>query len=51
VIYDGRIVAQFAGAEATMGELGLYMTGARGAGGEGPGGPEPGPPDSREPAA
>jgi simple sugar transport system ATP-binding protein len=30
VIYDGRIVAQFRGAEATMSELGLYMTGARG---------------------
>jgi ABC-type uncharacterized transport system ATPase subunit len=29
VIYDGRIVAQFRGSEATMGELGLYMTGAR----------------------
>jgi general nucleoside transport system ATP-binding protein len=50
VIYDGRIVAQFPGAEATMGELGLYMTGARGAGAGGEG-PEPGPPDSREPAA
>jgi simple sugar transport system ATP-binding protein len=30
VIHDGRIVAQFRGAEATMSELGLYMTGARG---------------------
>jgi ABC-type uncharacterized transport system ATPase subunit len=30
VIYDGRIVAQFKGSEATMSELGLYMTGARG---------------------
>jgi ABC-type uncharacterized transport system ATPase subunit len=30
VIYDGRIVAQLRGAEATMSELGLYMTGARG---------------------
>jgi general nucleoside transport system ATP-binding protein len=30
VIYDGRIVAQFTGSEATMSELGLYMTGARG---------------------
>jgi simple sugar transport system ATP-binding protein len=29
VIHDGRIVAQFAGTEATMSELGLYMTGAR----------------------
>jgi general nucleoside transport system ATP-binding protein len=29
VIHDGRIVAQFAGSEATMSELGLYMTGAR----------------------
>jgi general nucleoside transport system ATP-binding protein len=29
VIYDGRIVAQFPGADATMSELGLYMTGAR----------------------
>jgi simple sugar transport system ATP-binding protein len=29
VIYDGRIVGQFPGSEATMGELGLYMTGAR----------------------
>jgi simple sugar transport system ATP-binding protein len=29
VIYDGRIVAQLRGSEATMGELGLYMTGAR----------------------
>ena len=29
VIYGGRIVAQFRGAEASMGELGLYMTGAR----------------------
>ena len=34
-----------------MSELGLYMTGARGAGDEGPGGPEAGPPDTREPAA
>jgi simple sugar transport system ATP-binding protein len=30
VIYDGRIVAQVRGSEATMSELGLYMTGARG---------------------
>jgi ABC-type uncharacterized transport system ATPase subunit len=30
VIYDGRIVAQLRGSEATMSELGLYMTGARG---------------------
>jgi general nucleoside transport system ATP-binding protein len=29
VIYDGRIVGQFPGSQATMGELGLYMTGAR----------------------
>lgn len=29
VIYDGRIVKEFAGSEATMSELGLYMTGAR----------------------
>ncbi|HEU4398579.1 MAG TPA: ABC transporter ATP-binding protein [Actinomycetota bacterium] len=29
VIYDGRIVAQLRGSEATMSELGLYMTGAR----------------------
>jgi ABC-type uncharacterized transport system ATPase subunit len=29
VIHDGRIVGQFAGSEATMSELGLYMTGAR----------------------
>jgi simple sugar transport system ATP-binding protein len=36
VIYDGRIVAQFRGAEATMSELGLYMTGARGGGDEEP---------------
>jgi simple sugar transport system ATP-binding protein len=34
VIHDGRIVAQFRGAEATMSELGLYMTGARGEQGE-----------------
>jgi ribose transport system ATP-binding protein len=34
VIYDGRIVAQFQGSEATMSELGLYMTGARGEQGE-----------------
>ncbi|HYY79967.1 MAG TPA: ABC transporter ATP-binding protein, partial [Actinomycetes bacterium] len=34
VIYDGRIVAQFAGSEATMSELGLYMTGARSGGQE-----------------
>jgi general nucleoside transport system ATP-binding protein len=30
VIYDGRITAEFPGSEATMAELGLYMTGARG---------------------
>jgi ABC-type uncharacterized transport system ATPase subunit len=30
VIHDGRIVATFRGSEATMSELGLYMTGARG---------------------
>jgi simple sugar transport system ATP-binding protein len=29
VIYDGRIVKEFKGSEATMSELGLYMTGAR----------------------
>ncbi len=29
VIYDGRIVKEFSGSEATMSELGLYMTGAR----------------------
>jgi ABC-type uncharacterized transport system ATPase subunit len=29
VIYDGRIVTELDGAEATMNELGLYMTGAR----------------------
>ncbi|GAC1511688.1 MAG: ABC transporter ATP-binding protein [Candidatus Dormibacteraceae bacterium] len=29
VIYDGRIVKEFAGAETTISELGLYMTGAR----------------------
>jgi general nucleoside transport system ATP-binding protein len=29
VIHDGRIVGQFRGSEATMSELGLYMTGAR----------------------
>jgi ABC-type uncharacterized transport system ATPase subunit len=52
VIYDGRIVAQFRGSEATMSELGLYMTGARaGEDPEGFGGPEAGPPNGREPAA
>ena len=30
VIHDGRIVGQFAGSEATMSELGLYMTGLSG---------------------
>jgi ABC-type uncharacterized transport system ATPase subunit len=34
VIYDGRITAEFRGSEATMAELGLYMTGARGARGQ-----------------
>jgi general nucleoside transport system ATP-binding protein len=29
VLFDGRLVREFAGSEATMSELGLYMTGAR----------------------
>jgi ABC-type uncharacterized transport system ATPase subunit len=29
VIFDGRLVKEFTGSEATMSELGLYMTGAR----------------------
>jgi general nucleoside transport system ATP-binding protein len=50
VIHDGRLVAQLPGSEATMSELGLYMTGAR-AGSEGPVSPEGGPPSGQEPAA
>jgi ABC-type uncharacterized transport system ATPase subunit len=29
VLFDGRLVKEFGGSEATMSELGLYMTGAR----------------------
>jgi general nucleoside transport system ATP-binding protein len=29
VLFDGRLVREFGGSEATMSELGLYMTGAR----------------------
>jgi ABC-type uncharacterized transport system ATPase subunit len=51
VIYDGRVVAQLRGSEATMSELGLYMTGARSGDPDGAGGPEAGPPTDREPTA
>ncbi len=50
VIHDGRLVVQLPGSEATMSELGLYMTGAR-SGSAGLGGPEGDPPSGQEPAA
>ena len=50
VIHDGRLVVQLPGSEATMSELGLYMTGAR-SGSEGLGGPAGDPPTDPEPAA
>ena len=50
VIHDGRLVVQLPGSEATMSELGLYMTGAR-SGSEGLAGPEGDPPSGQEPAA
>jgi general nucleoside transport system ATP-binding protein len=50
VIHDGRLVVQLPGSEATMSELGLYMTGAR-SGSEGIGGPAGDPPADPEPAA
>jgi general nucleoside transport system ATP-binding protein len=49
VIHDGRIVAELSGSEATMSELGLFMTGAKEQGEPGTGAPEDQPEGSGEP--